>query len=136
MITAPNKYLGISADKLPYIATELEQKNATLTAENVRLQKELEAEHALAEALGHELEQVKADNAKLRDELAKWERLTAGIDLPEYPVTQFEPKDLERENEKLRELVADMWEYIHIGTAQDGQSLHDRTRELGIEVRQ
>jgi hypothetical protein len=53
MITAPNKYLGISADKLPYIATELEQKNATLTAENVLLQKELEAEHALAEALGH-----------------------------------------------------------------------------------
>jgi aspartate carbamoyltransferase catalytic subunit len=67
MITAPNKYLGISADKLPYIATELEQKNATLTAENVLLQKELEAEHALAEALGHELEQAKGENAKLRE---------------------------------------------------------------------
>lgn len=36
------------------------------------------------------------------------------------------------ENARLRELVADLWEYIHIGTAQDGQSLHDRTRELGI----
>ena len=38
------------------------------------------------------------------------------------------------ENAKLRELVADLWEYIYIGTAQDGQRLHDRTRELGIEV--
>ena len=44
--------------------------------------------------------------------------------------------DLQRantENAKLRELVADLWEYIYIGTAQDGQRLHDRTRELGIE---
>ena len=40
----------------------------------------------------------------------------------------------EAENAKLRELVADLWEYIYIGTAQDGQRLHDRTRELGIEV--
>lgn len=42
--------------------------------------------------------------------------------------------EMETENAKLRELVQDMWEYIYIGTAQDGQSLHDRTRELGIEV--
>lgn len=41
----------------------------------------------------------------------------------------------EDENAKLRELLRDMWEYIYIGTAQDGQSLHDRTRDLGIEVR-
>lgn len=41
-------------------------------------------------------------------------------------------KELETENAKLRELIADLWEYIHIGTAQDGQSLHDRTRELGV----
>lgn len=41
---------------------------------------------------------------------------------------------LSAENAKLRELVADLWEYIYIGTAQDGQRLHDRTRELGIEV--
>ena len=45
-----------------------------------------------------------------------------------------ENKQLKAENAKLRELVRDMWEYIYIGTAQDGQSLHDRTRELGIEV--
>lgn len=42
--------------------------------------------------------------------------------------------DLEIENAKLRELIRDMWEYIYIGTAQDGQSLHDRTRELGIKI--
>ena len=41
---------------------------------------------------------------------------------------------LQAENAKLRELVADLWEYIYIGTAQDGQRLHDRTRELGVEV--
>lgn len=43
-------------------------------------------------------------------------------------------RQLEVEADELRELVRDLWEYIHIGTAQDGQSLHDRTRELGIEV--
>lgn len=44
-------------------------------------------------------------------------------------------RDVWQENDaKLRELVADLWEYIYIGTAQDGQSLHDRTRALGIEV--
>lgn len=45
-----------------------------------------------------------------------------------------EVAELESENKKLRKLVRDMWEYIYIGTAQDGQSLHDRTREMGIEV--
>lgn len=38
------------------------------------------------------------------------------------------------ENAKLKELVRELWEYIYIGTAQDEQSLHDRTRELGIEI--
>lgn len=41
----------------------------------------------------------------LEDELTKWERLTAGIELPEYPITQFQPKDLERENAELREQI-------------------------------
>ena len=67
MITAPNKYLGITANTLSCIAAELEQKNATLTAENVHLQRELKAEHALAEALGHDCERLKDDNAKLRE---------------------------------------------------------------------
>lgn len=43
-------------------------------------------------------------------------------------------ENLQAENAKLRELMRDMWEYIYIGTAQDGQSLHDRTRSLGIEA--
>lgn len=47
------------------------------------------------------------------------------------PMTKTE---LARENAKLRELVRDLWEYIYIGTANDGQALHDRTRELGVEV--
>ena len=90
-------------------------------------------------------DRLKAENAKLREELAKWERLAAGIDLPEYPVTQFKPKDLERENaklqdenDKLRELVRDMW---HEGAFAPGacyveaaERLEERTRELGIEV--
>ena len=45
-----------------------------------------------------------------------------------------EVRELKAENANLRELVTDLWEYIHIGTSQDGQSLHDHTRELGIEV--
>lgn len=47
------------------------------------------------------------ENDKLREELELWHRLTAGIELPEYPMTQFKPKDLERENAKLRELLHD-----------------------------
>ena len=42
--------------------------------------------------------------------------------------------DLAAENAKLRELIADLWKYIYIGTARDGQRLHDRTRELGVEI--
>ena len=47
---------------------------------------------------------------------------------------EWQVQDLEAENAKLRELVRDLWEYIYIGTARDGQSLHDRTRKLGVEV--
>lgn len=100
---------------------------------------------------------IEAENAMLREELAKWERMAAGIKLPEYPISQFQPKDLERENAKLRELVRDMWCCIsHIGEydvfyydmAEDGcgmsctvngehccaDKLHDRMHKLGIEV--
>ena len=48
---------------------------------------------------------IDAENAKLREEVEQWHRLTAGIELPEYPITEFKPKDLNRENAKLRELV-------------------------------
>lgn len=49
-----------------------------------------------------------------------------------YIEAEREVDRLQTENAKLRELVRDLWEYIYIGTAQDGQSLHDRTRELGV----
>ena len=62
--------------------------------------------------MSDELDRLKADNAKLRDELAKWERLTDCIDLPEYPVSQFAPKDLERENAALRELARDLYRCV------------------------
>jgi hypothetical protein len=93
-------------------------------------------------ALIDKTNELEDDNAKLRDELAKWERLTAGIDLSEYPVTQFEPKDLERENVKLRELCADarawMGRALYDGSARkcEYESITERMRELGIEVRQ
>ena len=80
-------------------------------------------------------EQLEAENARLRDELAKWERLTAGIDLPEYPVVQFKPKDLERENAKLRELVGDL--FLQLLNAYDRKEVDefaDRLRELGEGV--
>lgn len=34
--------------------------------------------------------------AELVKELDQWEKLTANIDLPEYPITRFEPKDKDR----------------------------------------
>jgi hypothetical protein len=96
---------------------------------------------------------------KLREELDQWHSLTAGIELPEYPVTQFKPKDLERENAKLRELVRDMYACISHANEADwfyferdklgcgmsctvnGEScglcaLADRMRELGVGVDQ
>lgn len=48
----------------------------------------------------------------LEDELAELEKLTAGIELPEYPITQFHPKDLERENAKLRKLADAVKEFV------------------------
>lgn len=36
------------------------------------------------------------ENARLLQEIEQWEWLTKNIDLPEYPITQFVPKDLER----------------------------------------
>ena len=84
--------------------------------------------------ISHRLE---AENAKLREELEQWHRLTAGIELPEYPITEFKPKDLERENAKLRELVKRMW-YVFIGIKRATFADRLRTRheidELGIEV--
>ncbi len=52
------------------------------------------------------------ENDKLRKELEQWRRLTANIALTEYPACEFQPKDLERENDALRELVRDMLHHI------------------------
>ena len=89
-----------------------------------------------------EVDRLQAENAKLREELDQWHSLTAGIELPEYPITEFQPKDLERENAKLRELVRDMWEFEcgpNSGAnsaaewAEIADALHDRMRELGVD---
>ncbi len=85
--------------------------------------------------------ELESENAKLRDELAKWERLTANIELPEYPITKFKPKDLERENAKLRELVKNMYGWLVVNYEKsyviplNGLNDIERDmRELRIEV--
>ena len=64
--------------------------------------------HEVMELIGEATEKIDElieENARLHDELDKWHSLTANMKLPEYPVTQFHPKDLERENLKLKELI-------------------------------
>lgn len=95
----------------------------------------------LSESLDHTIEErndligmcnrLKAENDKLREELRQWERLTANIELPEYPVTEFQPKDLERENAKLRELVRQM-SYAISPTSRERMLAN--LAEQGIEV--
>lgn len=51
------------------------------------------------------VEKIERTNAELHKELEQWHKLTENIELPEYPLTEFQPKDLERENAKLREKV-------------------------------
>ena len=87
-----------------------------------------------------------AENEELRRELDQWHRLTAGIELPEYPITEFQPKDLERENAKLRELVRDMWFGLYCPTEpgegcsqcsfnKNGECFFEqRMCELGVEA--
>lgn len=70
----------------------------------------------------------------LEDELVKWERLTAGIQLPEYPISEFQPKDLERENAKLRDLLQRTWDAFHDATASEFVTVKNELRELGVEV--
>lgn len=95
--------------------------------------------------------ELQTENAKLREQLerlvtllrndcdidASWDGLRKfwNIGLTEHGCLMRDRAcKAEAENERLRELVRDMWEYIYIGTARDGQRLHDRTRELGVEV--
>lgn len=88
-----------------------------------------------------DLQEALEENAKLREELEQWHRLTAGIELPEYPITEFKPKDLERENAELRELVRAAWRCIHSGLScsdcrlvAGGCTLQSAMRERGVEV--
>ena len=90
-----------------------------------------------------EVDRLQTENAKLREQIhwLKQGDILHVLTDQEYidqcereHLMQVSIDALDKENAKLRELIADLWEYIHIGTAQDGQSLHDRTRELGIEV--
>lgn len=69
-----------------------------LEAMNKRLRKE-------NDTLCRRIDELCRENEKLMGELADWERLAAGIELPEYPITQFQPKDLEREIAELREFA-------------------------------
>lgn len=109
--------------------------DAVITDEQYR-----EAMGAVRDA-NERMDLLEAENAMLREELEQWHRLTAGIELPEYPITEFKPKDLERENAKLRELVRAAWKCIHSGlscsdcrTIAGGCTLKTAMRELGIEV--
>lgn len=108
-----------------------------------------------------DLEDARVENDRLRKELDQWHRLTAGIELPEYPITEFKPKDLERENaklreridaahmsrlltenenESLRELCADVWHLftehgaVHPCDLPVVDAVRDRMRKLGVEV--
>lgn len=53
----------------------------SLEAENAKLLKELEAEHALAETLGHHHEQTQAENAKLRSLCAEVAGILFNLDV-------------------------------------------------------
>ena len=104
-----------------------------LEAENARLRSEFESIGTVAYLYGRN--DLKAENKKLRDELDQWHRLTAGIELPEYPISQFVPKDLERENAKLRGLVRDLWlQLLNAYDRKEVDEFADRMRELGVEV--
>lgn len=78
--------------------TDLKAEVLTLRKENAGLRRE-------RDTLCHRIDELCMENEKLMGELADWERLAAGIELPEYPITQFQPKDLEREIAELREFA-------------------------------
>lgn len=86
------------------------------------------------------IDQLEAENAKLREEAESWRRLTYGLELPEYPFNRLRWEELERENGKLRELVRDMWceGMCECGSrGKCAECMYDyptRMRELGIEV--
>lgn len=123
---------------------ELAERIVGLEDENATLVIKLNAEHIVRQ-------NVEAENAKLREERDMYRDLVGCMVHPDIP------DQLYAENAKLRELMRDMWCCIsHIGEydifyydmAEDGcgmsctvngehccaDKLHDRMRELGIEV--
>ena len=105
--------------------------------ENVKMREQMEFDRQMSRSRAELIDRLKAENAKLREDLSKWERLAAGIDLPEYPVTQFKPKDLERENAKLRELVRDMWpSYCWANTGDEAFLTHEHDVEIRDRIRE
>lgn len=107
-----------------------------MEAENAKLLKELEAEHALAETLGHYHEHAQAENAKLREDV---DRLIQAVEDLHDVSLEDRLLQMENENDRLRELVGDMWleldalvpydPYDHDGL----DEYRDRMRELGVD---
>lgn len=113
-----NKCADLVGERERLFRANVEKNNEMLrlVGENARLREErdhwhVEQVHAYGnwEDAHKRAIELEKQNARLQEELSKWERLTAGIDLPEYPVTQFKPKDLERENANLRKQLRDVY---------------------------
>ena len=104
-----------AADTIWQLRDDLQRANA----ENAKLLKELESEHALAETLGHYHEHAQAENAKLREDL-DFERSENGyaiefLDLmakhcgtKDCPSLVAYVEQLRAENAKLREMIGDV----------------------------
>ena len=103
---AEARYLGLTANKLAKIASDLDSENASL--------------RGAAQGLGSLCDDYKAENAKLREQGARLFDKTL---------------ELATENAKLRELVAVIWDVaLHPELFGDGSYWLRRMRELGIEV--
>ncbi len=95
--------LSAQCEKLRGIAVLLDGAPLPTTATEMRM-----AANTI-ESLSDKCATLRAENEELRKELEQWRRLTANITLPEYPACEFQPKDLERENDALRDVLADLW---------------------------
>lgn len=84
-----------------------------------------------------DIEDARAENAKLRDERDGWKKLCV-----DQEVMRFRREEtLDNENTKLRELARAAWKCIHTGAScsdcrliAGGCTLQSTMRELGIEV--
>jgi len=91
----------------------------------------------LAARSAERAEKLKAENEKLKKRLAQYGmfREVVGDPAVEFANLRRELHRVERENEKLRELVRDVWDVaLHPHLFGDGSYLLRRMRDLGIEV--